>query len=268
MNMKVWMSPCVFLVAAACSQDTSRTTPPPTSGQDGSLVVDGAPSDANQGAADSSLDASHDSAVTDADTTQLDAGGQVEDAGLSPSLCNPRFGAADACGGSTNVFGTWTYVEGCLDPSTLGMVSAACQGATLRNERQVTSGSMTFTSTFTYRRDLTDDYSVDIDVPAICVSFVGNCAGIESTILFVAPQATANCPPTGNGGCDCHVEIKKRVSDRGSFTIPSPGVSRFVPDDSTMMPGEHYFCVDNDILSYAGTSTGSADHSVTYVLTR
>ena len=201
----------------------------------------------------------------DAGNQTTDSGMTEQDAGISVSLCNPTFAEADACGG--NLEGSWKYTEGCLDPSSIGMVSAACQTAVLRNELQVATGTITFTSTMSYHRSLTDNYSVDIEVPASCVTFVGSCMGIESTIELFEPRAQVNCLMSIGGGCDCSLEIKKRVEDRGQYELPSPGVVRMIPDDTSMNQGDYHYCVDQGMLHYKGFSMDSADHSVSYVLT-
>jgi len=257
----------ILLVApSACSDDTSDAMN--NAGPDAAAVEDASTTSNADAAVSSEPDANgHEDGGTNADTGEqtLDAGSPEQDAGVIFSLCNPSFAEADACGGDLE--GSWKYSEGCLDPSSIGMVSTACQGAVLRNELQVATGTITFTSTMSYHRILNDNYSVDIEVPASCVSFVGSCMGIESTIELFEPRAQVNCLMSVGGGCDCSLEIKKRVNDRGQYELTSAGVVRMIPDDSSMTQGDYHYCVDQGMLHYKGFSTDSADHSVSYVLT-
>jgi hypothetical protein len=262
------LSLSLLVLGLGCSADRPRTAGMPSSSQDAGLVQDGG-STADLDASDSgeTQDASElilDANRLDSGSASIDAALGNPDAGLSGFMCDPNFGAADACGG--NATGTWKYREGCLDESIFGMLSAQCIGITRRNEVQVTSGFLSITSTLTYRRVLNDHYATDAEVPAICVQFVGGCGAIESSIGLVIPGSTASCVMTGSGTCDCRVEINKNISDQGSYTSPSAGMVRLTPDDGSET-GEYHFCVDNGVFRYKGSTTTAIDHSVTYVLT-
>jgi len=112
---------------------------------------------------------------------------------------------------------------------------------------------------------LNDRFQTDVKVPPLCVQFVGTCSSIEASIGLVIPGATTSCLTTTTGGCDCHVEIAKSISDQGTYTLPSPGVARLVPDDGSIA-GDYYYCIDNGEFTYKGSTETAVDHSVTYIL--
>jgi|GEM_PF-3721095 len=258
------VSPIFFCIFFACAEDSSETDPqtyPDASTiEDANMQNNSDAKTADQGVAEA-MDAGD---AFDAGDDAMDAGMSSHDASITPSLCNPSFSEAQACGG--DIVGIWTYSEGCIDRASLGMVSAACQTATLSNELQVTTGTLTVTANQNYTREFTDLFTVDISVPSACVSFVGSCTGIEDTIRFVEPRADIDCPSNGRGGCDCKLEIKKNVEDFGTVVTSTTGEMRLIPDDSSMEAGDYYFCSEQGILQYKGFTTTSEDHSVTYVL--
>ena len=255
------VSICAFFSCAESSTDPEpQTYPDASSTEDAATENDSDVGIADQGISES-MDASN---GVDAGIAESDAAMGNADASITPRLCNPSFSEANACGG--DIVGIWTYSEGCIDRASLGMVSAACQTATLSNELQVTTGTLTVTANRNYTRQFTDLFTVDINVPSACVSFVGSCTGIEDTIRFVEPRADIDCPSNGRGGCDCKLEIKKSVDDFGTVITSTIGEMRLIPDDSSMEAGDYYFCSEQGILQYKGFTTTSEDHSVTYVL--
>ena len=255
----------LILAAAACDSDSADDMK--QQGSDAATLVDAtevsdATTNENMDAGQTEQDAA---TAMDAGMNATDAGSTEQDAGISASLCNPDFREANACGG--NIEGTWKYTEGCLDRSTIGMVAMACQGTVLRNEIQVATGTITFTSTMGYQRDLNDEYSVDLEVPSACRMFVGTCGAIKTLVESYEPRAQVDCLGNFSGGCDCSLEIKKVVNDWGTYEFPSTGVVRLTPNDSSMTAGDYYYCVDQGMIQYKGFSMDSSDHSVSYILT-
>ncbi len=153
------------------------------------------------------------------------------------------------CGG--DVEGTWAYTAGCFDPASLGMdeetlalLTAICPTATYETTFEVT-GTVSF-SDGAVLRDGGWSAEFDLVMPASCLTLLGSCTNLQTTIEAAAPEATVACVDNVES-CDCQVSRGEEGWEATSYTVDGNVL--------TLSDGRTFdYCVSGSALEYVETS--------------
>jgi len=153
------------------------------------------------------------------------------------------------CGG--DVEGTWAYTAGCFDPAALGMddeaiglLTAICPTATYETTFEVT-GTVSF-SDGAVLRDGGWSAEFDLVMPASCLTLLGSCANLQTTIEAAAPEATVACVDNAES-CDCQVSRGAEGWEATGYTVDGSVI--------TLSDGRTFdYCVSGARLEYVETS--------------
>lgn len=191
-----------------------------------------------------------------ADASPADAA-PVDSGSMGP-MCDPEFGAAEACGG--NLVGTWTYDAACTNTTLLEQTFNFCgPGTGVSNVNQVVSGTLNLDANGTFTRDLSSTTTADLALGGNCGR---NCAGNSALIPNLIPGATATCAGA-IGNCNCQITLTESVQDTGPYVVAGNTVTTGTGIGSR----QYWFCVQGGTLLYNGYDSNTTDRFTTYILT-
>ena len=152
-------------------------------------------------------------------------------------------GSCDAlvpCGGDE--VGTWDVSGGCVEvPVPEELMS--CLGAAITRAEGRARGRVTFTGG-TAVRAAQSQVEVEAFVPALCATFVGGCAGIQTKLRMASPDAV--CVTEGAGDCRCAVRRSTVIDESGAYTVDGTAIVE--------TPKRWDYCVAGDTLTYEDVS--------------
>lgn len=154
------------------------------------------------------------------------------------STCTPLA----PCGG--DITGTWDVGGGCFEVP-LGMALMRCPGATSSGSGR-SRGRVSFDGTIAHRV-AQSEIDVQVTIPAICASFVGGCAAIETQMRMQVPDAA--CVTQTDMSCLCQARVTNVIDDTDGYTTSG---NEIIGTAS----GKHWaYCVSGDALTYQDVSS-------------
>ena len=169
---------------------------------------------------------------------------------------NGSCGKVEPCGG--DVVGTWKASGSCVNTAALNAsvgsdFMSQCPGASVGNPRQSISGTITFNGNLTYTRNITTSASMDMTIPASCLTQGGitlTCAQLNAAFQQAfqgdpnSDIASFTCG--GSGSCSCRFTLKPTTtSDSGTYS--TSGTTMALTATSGGIDGGDY-CVQDKTL--------------------
>jgi hypothetical protein len=164
------------------------------------------------------------------------------------------------CGG--DLVGTWKIASACFDSPPM-MASMSCPGLTTTTNLDE-QGTVTYRADGTYTGNLTLSGSVNVSVPASCLTQQGTtvtCAQLQESLRASAAYSSVTC--TGSSGCSCVAQIAPQTqAPSGTYAVSGSTVTHSAGNS----PDSNDFCVQGTTLTM--TASSSSATAGTIVLTK
>ncbi|MBI4822333.1 MAG: hypothetical protein HY791_39095 [Deltaproteobacteria bacterium] len=193
--------------------------------------------------------AASDAAVPDA----MSSDAQTPDAGFEPRLCDPSFGADQACGG--DISGVWRYLEGCGESSIEQVVLDLCNDVDIRSA-ELTGGTGSLAvegARFTLEVEGRGQSVVNLGPSCNPIG----CGATQFVITTAADraniEASAVCADDGSSGCDCELETPFELTTTGTISV-SNGIATV---QTSRGEERFYYCAKDDRLTMKAVGRGA-----------
>jgi hypothetical protein len=196
--------------------------------------------------------------------------------GLLVALAAPGCGSSGgtcsntaACGGA--VVGTWTITSSCVSESA-SMLDGQCPTATASGSNLTITGNITYNADGTYSSTTTASGSVNVNLPASCLTTNGvtlTCEQLNQAFQSnPTPGVTLNC--TGTSSCACTETLASQTSsEAGTYTTTAAGLLTDTPTGGTVSQTD--YCVKGTTMTqspHAGSTMMGPTINGTITLTK
>jgi hypothetical protein len=186
--------------------------------------------------------------------------------GSSGGTCSNTAG----CGG--DVVGTWTITSSCVSASSSMTSDSSCPTATTSGSAFNVRGTITYNADGTYSVNATIGGTVNVYLPASCLTTNGVTVTCDQLNQEFASNPTAGITVicSGSSGCTCVETVADQPSsETGTYTTTSAGVVTTTAADGTASQAD--YCVKGTKMTqspHAGSTMMGAVESGTLTLTK